>query len=77
MILKTFYTIYERVERVGGESVVLLAMDLRLLTMELVKTTQFDPSQSLRVTFKVLGGKTWLDTKLGLTSESPWYGNSF
>lgn len=69
MILKTFHTIYERVEQVGGGSVVLLAMELQLLAMEL--------SQSLRVTFKVLGGKTWLDTELGLTPESPWYGNSF
>lgn len=77
MILKTFHTIYERVEQVGGGSVVLLAMELQLLDMELVKTMQFDPSQSLRVTFKVLGGKTWLDNELGLTPESPWYGNSF
>lgn len=77
MILKTFHTIYERVEQVSGGSVVLLAMELQLLAMELVKTMQFDPSQSLRVTFKVLGGKTWLDTELGLTPESPWYGNSF
>lgn len=69
MILKTFHTIYERVEQVGGGSVVLLAMELQLLAMELVKTMQFDPSQSLRVTFKVLGGKTWLDTELGLNTR--------
>lgn len=52
MILKTFHTIYDGVEQVGGGSVVLLAMELQLLAMELVKTMQFDPSQSLRVTFK-------------------------
>ena len=48
--MKIFDPVYEWVEWVGGGSVLLLAM-------ELVKTIQFDPSQSLRVKFKVLGGQ--------------------